>query len=571
MSVSLIFGATLIPVVNAAEQKYFFTLHCYIPKGNFAMEKLGEILVEELAKIGIEFIPFFTDWGTMSEYHLEAGRTGKTFEEGGMDIVFTGTSYHKYDADGIRKYFYSGHGQYGVHEAFQFFRFYNPELDTLMDEGIRETDDERRKEIYQRCSEIIYEEQVVSPYLIWDHSYCMSDKFKGYSDLRTYSLEYIQDWWIEGKTAEDDVTVNIAFPYPLQTYNPMFAHETGSIAYVKNPVFDQLVGRDDRFFPCPEIAESWEFLEEGKTVVFHLRDDVYFHDGVQLTSKDVLWTYEMTMNPDVGAYDYTWMDPIESLEAPDAYTFILHLKYPTPTVITQIATRVIIMPSHMFEGLKPTELFTAPFDPPIGSGPYKFVKWMEGDYVELEAYDDHIDGRPFIDLLFLKVIPDPAVAMSALEKGEIMFSRTTASPAEVEAFKGKPGFEVVTYGGVNSQWVAYNNQHPILQNKWVRWAISYMIPREHLCEDVSKGQMTATSQVYVPDVGGGVLGYNPDLPEIPYSLEKAWECMEKAGYKREYLEPQKTPLSDMMLYAVIGIVVGAVVGSGATYALKRKK
>ena len=107
---------------------------------------------------------------------------------------------------------------------------------------------------------------------------------------------------------------------------------------------------------------------------------------------------------------------------------------------------------------------------------------------------------------------------------------------------------------------------------WVRKAISYMMPRTHLAEDIGGGFFRENSQVYVPNLGGGVLGYNPNLPDKPYSPEQAWEMMEKAGYKEEYLTlVPPTPQSQFILYAVAGAVVGAVIGGGSTFVLSRKK
>jgi ABC-type transport system substrate-binding protein len=557
-------------VRSQEEQKYFFTINCAIPRGNFAMEKLGEILVDELAKIGIEFIPYYTDWASLGEILIDQSGSGATWDEGGADMFFMGTSYHRYDADGIRKYFYGGYDPEGAEPTFGMYRMpWHPELQFLIEQGLKETDETRRMEIYQKASEIMYEEQFVSPYMINDRTRIMADDFKGFSENRGGYIDYPQDWYIEGTTLADDVSVTIAYPYPTKTLNAMFANEAGSMSLVKAPIFDLLVGRDLSFAPTPEIAESWAFSNEGKTVTFTIRDDVYFHDGEQLTSEDVLWSYEMHRNPEVGSYDYTWTDPIESVEAPGEFTFVVNLKYPTPTIITQIATRLIIMPAHQFEGVAPEELYTFEYDNPIGSGPYKFVRWVEGDFIELQANENFMDGEPLIDHLFIKVIPDASTAHSALEAGEIKFSLVPASPTEQGVFKDKPGFRFEKYPGYNVQWVDYNRHHPVLDNKYVRWAISHMIPREHLANDIAEGLVSATSQVYAPETGGGVLGYNPNLPEIEYSVDKAWEYMEMAGYLKEYIEPVEEDTSGLYLYAAVGLIIGAIVGAGATFFLKK--
>ena len=538
------------------EKKVFFTVHLMVPKGNVNRENVGMLLAEELPKIGIGVEVQIVDF---SEWLKRAYKWPKTWEEGGYDMFLVQTGYGT-DPDGLKIFF---HSESVYPRGLNIFGYTNPFVDKLLDEGAKTIDPEKRKLIYMNVSKYLYEDLPAIPYWRVVNTFILKSEVEGFEPITDTDTCY--NWYMPGKDE-----IKYVQPTDAKTLNPIFTTDGYSYRAVIGPVYDGLIMINERYEPEPAIAKSWEWVNDTY-VIFYMRDDVYWHDGVQVTAEDVKFTFDAILNPETGAVDYKrYSDVIEKVVVIDKFTVAFKLKSPYAPFMTMMAGQEII-PKHVLEDVPYSEWrhhwtntgVDKEGNPkmPIGCGPYRMIEWKRDQYIKLEAFEKYYKGAPKTKTIYMMVIPDAATAFAALKKGEVDILNDWFgwTPKDIQAAKEDPNMKISSYRILGPQIIGINLAHPILQNKYVRWAINYMIPREHIVKDILGGVGGEPAYQYLaPET----LGHNPDLPPIPYDPEKAREMMEKAGYKFEWLEEKPLP---MWVYAappatfIVGMLVGIAV------------
>lgn len=204
--------------------------------------------------------------------------------------------------------------------------------------------------------------------------------------------------------------------------NGIYANDGASVSvlsYVFNPL--TLGGENWGTEIKGDLAESWETSDDGLTWTFHLHQGVLWHDGQELTAEDVVYTFQtiQTSEEDIAPFRPRFMqggEPIQ-FEATDKYTVVATLNAPNASFFTDIS--VPIVPKHALEG---QDLREGPFNrAPIGSGPFKVVAWNTAESIVLEANENYFRGRPCIDRLIFRIIPDEQAQVAALQTGEVDF------------------------------------------------------------------------------------------------------------------------------------------------------
>ncbi|RMG58990.1 MAG: peptide-binding protein, partial [Deltaproteobacteria bacterium] len=194
------------------------------------------------------------------------------------------------------------------------------------------------------------------------------------------------------------------------------SHEVGSFIY------NGLVRYDKNLNLEGELAESWEIKEGGLKIVFHLRKGVKWHDGKPFTSEDVLFTYNLMRDPKTPtAYAEDFLQ-VKRAYAPDPYTFVV--EYEKPFAPALASWGIWILPKHRLEGVEDI-VHSEQNRNPIGTGPYRFVEWKTGEKVVLEANPDYFEGRPHIQRVIYRIIPDQATMFLELKSGGIDFMNLT--------------------------------------------------------------------------------------------------------------------------------------------------
>lgn len=273
------------------------------------------------------------------------------------------------------------------------------------------------------------------------------------------------------------------------------------------------------FEVLPDLVESYEYVDDT-TYKCKLHEGVKFHDGTELTTEDVKFTYDMCREPDqqytlAKDMNFIYIEPI------DKYNFYLKTDAPNEATLRK-ATVVGIFPKHAQEGQDPMLMNTAP----VGCGAFKFVSWEKDAEVVMEAFDDYFEGRPDIDKLVFKVVPEASARLAGLEAGEIdmIVSVTTAQLPRLEAMEH---VEVTHKATTREVYCNINTfkEGPLLDLR-VRQAINYAIDQEAIVQGVLDGYASPSKIFSVKNFAN----YYDELEGYPYDPEKAKALLAEAGY-----------------------------------------
>ena len=308
------------------------------------------------------------------------------------------------------------------------------------------------------------------------------------------------------------------------TLIPALASDSAS-SDINGLVYSGLVRYDKNLEIEGELAEFWEFSEDGLTLTFNLRRGITWHDGAPFTSADVMFTYELMVDPNTPtAYADRYLQVIAA-EAPDPYTFRVH--YAEPLASALISWALSIHPRHLLAGEDVTRSPLA--RAPIGTGPYRFVEWVSGQRLVLEANPDYFEGRPYIKRVIYRIIPDPTTMFLELQAGNIdqmgltplQFARQT----ETATFQRR--FNKYRYPASSYVYLGYNLRRPLFQDQRVRQALSHAIDRQELVDGVLLGLGQVAHGPYKP----GTWPHNPDVRTYAYDPQRALELLAEAGWR----------------------------------------
>lgn len=299
----------------------------------------------------------------------------------------------------------------------------------------------------------------------------------------------------------------------------------GSTAiYPASNIMSHLIGRDDMNNYVNDLTDSWSISEDGMEYTFHLVKNVKWHDNQPFSSMDVKWTFEEIINKKGLLVDR--LDLIDTIKCSDDNTVVFKLREPDASFLS-IISAVLIMPKHIYEG---TDWSDNPANiHPIGTGPYKFVEYKRGTSITLEANNDYFRGRPKIDKLVYKIIPDENTAVQAFKNGEvdILDYSSAVTPSAVPELEMLKGVKVVKSISTSRQYIAFNLKKEPFSDLKVRQAISLAVDRDEIVKKAHKGYAQKAEGFYTPAVGWA---YN-DKDVLPgRDVYKAKKLLEEAGY-----------------------------------------
>jgi peptide/nickel transport system substrate-binding protein len=289
--------------------------------------------------------------------------------------------------------------------------------------------------------------------------------------------------------------------------------------------------------PVPSLAESWTVSPDRLTYTFNLRQGVTWHDGQPFTSEDVKFSIENVVVPN-HSRGRTYFGNLDAIETPDSKTVIFKLKKPVPYFLRAFQpSESPIMPKHGFtsEEIAAGKIREAKImQNPIGTGPYKLKEWKKGSYVILERNPNYWkQGKPYLDQIVLRVLPDGAARAIAVEKGEVDLAPSSGlPPAEIQRLSKLPNL-VASHDGNEglgpNMWLEVNLREKPLSDLKVRQAISLAIDRQKLIDVIWYGQGKPSRG---PIVSSNPNHFDKNLKPLEYNPEKANKLLDEAGYKR---------------------------------------
>lgn len=308
------------------------------------------------------------------------------------------------------------------------------------------------------------------------------------------------------------------------TLIPLLATDASSHA-VAGQIYNGLVKYDKNFTIIGDLAESFDISPDGLTITFHLRQGVKWHDGAPFTSRDVIYTYNVTIDPNTPTAYAEDFKQVKSIAAPDSST--IKVTYGEPFAPALSSWGMNILPAHLMEGKDITKSPLA--RKPVGTGPYRFKEWISGQKIVLEANADYFEGRPFIDRFVYRIIPDSSTMYMELKAGAIdLMSLTPVQYArQTSAASFTDRFNKYRYPSSSYLYMGYNLRHPLFGDKRIRQAITAAINKEELIQGVLFGMGQKAHGPIVP----GRWAYNPAVKDIGYDPKHAAELLAQAGWK----------------------------------------
>lgn len=266
----------------------------------------------------------------------------------------------------------------------------------------------------------------------------------------------------------------------------------------------------------PLIAENWEQLDD-LTYVFNIRQGIKFHDGSDLTAEDVKFSLDRAIGSAAVSYIVDFIDTVTIL---DEYTVEVKTHSPYAPALRNLSVPfAAIVPKAVVE--QDEDAF---IQHPIGSGPYKFVEWKQGDSATLEAFEDYWEGTPPTKNLIMKVIPEAAQRTIALETGEIDLAYDII-PNDLVRIEENPDLTLYEAPSLTAFYISMNMNSEPFTDQRVRDAINLAIDRQLIIDTIASGSGEAADAIIAPAVFGyhspGAYEYNP---------EKAKELLAEAGY-----------------------------------------
>ena len=247
-------------------------------------------------------------------------------------------------------------------------------------------------------------------------------------------------------------------------------------------LFDGLMGHDENNGVVSALAKSYELDEDTNTYTFHLRDDVKWHDGEDFTAEDVKFTIEAIMDPENESEIFSNYEDVEEITIEGDYDISFKLSEPNVAFLEYMT--IGILPKHLLEGksMQEDEFFRAP----VGTGPYKFEAWDEGQSITLTANEEYWGGAPSIEKIIFKIVEDDNAKALQIESGELDLAKLT--PKDAQNFKDREGFTVYDMKTADYRGIMYNFNNKFWQdNKELIHAINCAVDRDAMVESVLLG------------------------------------------------------------------------------------
>jgi peptide/nickel transport system substrate-binding protein len=314
-------------------------------------------------------------------------------------------------------------------------------------------------------------------------------------------------------------TVRVGTDVDAQSLDPRTQRETTGYR-INNLIYSGLVQLDGSLQPVPDLATKWE-KTDPTTWVFTLRTDAKFQDGTPVTPDDVVFTYRTILDPKLNARFRSLFEPIESVEATGPNTVTFKLKSPYAPLL-----------SYMDLGIVPKHLVDAGQDlgtQPVGSGPFKFVRWDRGSKIILAANDAYFGGRPKLDEIDVVLVPDNTARAQALESGDLDVVMSPLSPQDIKRLADEKQFVHASLPGIAITYLNFSMHNKFLADPAVRRAVAMLTDQKTIIDQIYGGIDIAATSLLIPSLAWS---YSPDIRQPGFDVAGAEKILAEAGWRK---------------------------------------
>lgn len=320
-------------------------------------------------------------------------------------------------------------------------------------------------------------------------------------------------------------TLVIAIGHDPGHLNPAIT-TAGHTHQVADSIFSGLVRLDRDLRPQPELARSWQVLDEGRTIRFELEPAARWHDGEPVTSRDVAFSFEQVLLRHHARTRAGLGHRIQAIETPSDHEVVFRLDAPHGAFLQRLdVTEAPILPEHVYgEG----EILDHPANlQPVGSGPFRLVEYRRGDTLTLERHPDYFrPDRPYLDRLVFRILHEPATKLAALERREVdvLFS---VDATEAESLRGRDagvlGSTSGPGGGNCTTTMIFNLDRAAIGSPLVRRALATAIDRDRLLRLVLGGR----GRVPTSPISSGIPWAAADVLDLEHDPDQAGKLLKQ--------------------------------------------
>ena len=297
----------------------------------------------------------------------------------------------------------------------------------------------------------------------------------------------------------------------------------GAAAAIREVTYANIFQGLTRFGPdgsiLPSLAREWEISEDGLTYTFHLAQGVTFHDGTPMTAADVVFTLDRARAEGSTNAQPQLFAAIDSVEALNDHTVRVTLSQPDGAFLFNMAWGDAVI-------LSPESVDTNASNP-IGTGPFRFVRWVQGDRIELERNPDHWGEPVALERATFRFIQDPNAAFAAMMAGDVDAFPNFPAPETLAQFEADPRFSVIVGNTEGNTILAMNHRHEALADIRVRQAIAHAINRQDIIDGAMFGFGTPIGTHFAP--------HHPDYVDLtelsPHDPDAARALLAEAGHE----------------------------------------
>lgn len=331
-----------------------------------------------------------------------------------------------------------------------------------------------------------------------------------------------------GKGADQDASVPeaqrfggsavVTLGQDMADINPLTSADNNSNQVQMFVLFTPVVAYNEKLEPVPALAKSWELNADSSELTFHLRDDVYWQDGVRTTAHDLKLAYDLARTPETAFPNSAWWTHYGDATVPDSFTFRVklepHAEYMDPW------RTFFAVPRHVLGNVKPADLKSHPFSTrsPLGNGPFKFVGRVDGQswtFAANERYPAELGGRPYLDRLTIRIIPEATTRLTELLTGRADFYMQV-TPEQTPQVERSPNARLVTFRNRSYVLLGWNQRRDLFKDARVRRALTMAIDKKGIIEGVLYGYgeeaHSSVPAIYwqYDSVAGRDLKYDPE-------------------------------------------------------------
>ncbi len=324
----------------------------------------------------------------------------------------------------------------------------------------------------------------------------------------------------------------------VKSLDPMLA-SSAAAGDLSTYLFSYAIRYDAKARPVPDAlrevptVQDGDVSRDGLTLKYKLRPNILFHDGVKLTCRDLAFTWHAALNPANNNITHDGYRDIRSIDCSDPLVAVIHMKRVYAPFLQQlwgVNSNVPILPAHLLQSVNDSKgsFNTAPYQSaPIGSGPFKFVRWDRGAQVELAAFDRYFLGRPKLRTVVYRIVPDDSTLVAQTKTHEIDMAARLGNNVWPEA-RNVRGTIAIASPTFEYDHIDFNLKRPMFADVRVRRALEMALDRKAILDKVAHGNGDLSSVPVSPVLSDF---HDPNVTRFSFDPATARAALDAAGWK----------------------------------------